>query len=650
MVKLVCLNASPTGVFFGKYKAFQFTYEVKGWKKDGNELKSIEERIKKIVFQLPGYEKLKFALNAEYYKLVNIIDQKTKKVTGTRFIRLNRWFISRMQPADNIEFNKKLQESIEDLYVSRFQIISTDKNSPKIYEQELDDAVGNDEHNDCVYNAILKAYNFKIEYLPSVINKAYKFKRHFEYERDDKVHLLDIIDELQKLLKASIEVVGDVTYFPTNKKQKHIKLKCKGNHVTLQCNEGKASTDFYRFRAVSKDDVYSMYYKDDNSVFVYNGASVKTMPRDKYIELKDKSIFIKSTDETQESLEITRDALLEKADYFKTLTNGKIDFYKSQYNATIAYEIWRQFSKTLQQPEELTDIEHQIFNKSSAGGANMGGVHYATAGTFNNCTDYDQNNMYSYYMQHPKFTFPNTQGIEGYLTTKELNELKFFNYGLYKCKIIGSTKWIPNSHANKFHWVTHFILTLAKKEKLSIVMCEDNQVNWMYYKGRRHGSIAFRSTVEYFLELRNKVKEEYVQDAKGFLTSLHGYFCEKNVKAKVVKQEDKFDYCKHNMREYIPSFTEPGSGRAFYEKKTKIFKRPHARIGAFLTSFARLQLYETLHENKIHNESIVMLNTDGFILKDQILPSTLLGPVYGQFKQVHQGTVEVKNSCSYNFI
>src|SRR5690606_33328899 len=115
---------------------------------------------------------------------------------------------------------------------------------------------------------------------------------------------------------------------------------------------------------------------------------------------------------------------------------------------------------------------------------------------------YDMNSMYLYYMSSAGFTIPTKQEEFEYITNEAFKNIKFYHYGIYRCKITDKHKLFKPSKDNYY---THFDLELCKVLKINVDIIEDGQANCMLYKsGRINGNKMFGPYVEYMFDLKKK--------------------------------------------------------------------------------------------------------------------------------------------------
>jgi hypothetical protein len=639
------LSESPTNMMVGRrQKVYEIRFEVTNW--TTRHISTVVDAVKSYIKSTfkKNANRMQFLINAELYKEVD-------HPTTHRPVQLRvGWSWGKWCDVHDLFIAYNL-DSVGVPKVRRLNLEIRAKVSP-------DNArtAGRDEHNDCVFNAIYQALNFKKELLPKKINSARKFKLHFKVDRDDEVPIFDIVEELQNLLKISIIIVGDKTYTPTEIKARNITLKYSNNHVTLVNNAGKGHIAATHFKEVSKDDVIS-YSWDDDSIVTFDGKRENHVSSAEFEEMvKDGRMYLYEAyqEPLKETLKERREKYFRMADYFKEKTNGLINLYKDYKMSRIAFDLWRKTSKSIAEPEPIEVYEHEPLVD-----ANIGGVHWYQAGTFEHCTDYDINMMYMYYMSTSTFQFPTRKPDEvKHITTKELNEQPFFKFGLYKCKIIGSSIWLPPKYSKDYNWVTQYILTIAKEEGLRIEMYDSDETNAMLYTSNRlNGDKTFGEYRRIVEELRTTAEgTEFQLESKRFSSCLWGYMCSRNKKKQTFNKDDEFNLDDYDMKELRPN--ADGGYRMTHFDKVEKLKFSYGRIGAFLTTFCRYQLYKLVKKLNIKDSDIVVLNTDSFCVRGEIsVPKALLGSESGKLKigkkkgvLIENVTVCVENSNHYHAV
>ena len=638
ILKLKSMQKSKFVHFSSKRKVLEYAFGVKNWDKIhkngdiGVSTTDIVNELQGIASELIENNKktkvFEFATIAKIYK----IQDDEPSYFGMYF--------SKWEDKDRIYINNRF-DSIETI-VKSVRLLIREAREPDEFMFKAKVGTGN-ETNDCLFDAILKAHSFDKHKLPSIINSAKKFKTFFKYERNDKVDIFEVVSELEKILKCSFEIVGDRTYISKDLRHRNIKLKVKNQHVTLMCNKNKSYGYGMKLKPVSKDNiipfciiggVYTIYMNDE----------LLEVTECQYSEMKKRNDLLMIYCDDIDELKKQKQKYIKQADYFLSI-NKKINFYRSPYVQNIAFDIWRTLSSIETVPVELDDLEAVACDES-----NHGGIHYAKPGIYKNSTEYDMNKMYMYYMSHTSFTFPTEPAERKIITSQEINDAEFFQYGNYYAKVTGTSKFMAPSVLNTYQWHTHFALTIAKEENMTIEMYENkNSINSLLYpKNRANGKRNFDKYSEFAYKIREDVKnEKYIDTAKNFTSSLWGFFGSKKKKQLERKKDECIDLDTYNWDSFQEMKKAKNGGyKITYTPDGKIFKYPYARLATFLTSFCRLQLYRILKKYNLI-KYVVHINTDGFTLSDgAVLPKKLIDSEEpGKFKIVKNNkTIHVINS------
>ena len=491
---------------------------------------------------------------------------------------------------------------------------------------------GKDDKNDCIYNAILKSYNYKKDLLPSTIRSAKLLKKRLNIERTDKIPF-DRIPEIEVLLKASITITGDYTYQSKFIQKYHINLKCKDEHIELVKQKDSINTCM-QFKPVTKDNIYTIYFKDTN-VLLYDGITTQSITIDEYklLQYDKKKLLVKVNNE--EDLKVFRQNYFIKADTLIEQTNGFINYYKSQYDSKIAFYLFRNMSQSIPEPVQLDVLEHHILDD-----AFRGGIHYAQIGEYKNCFDYDMNSMYSYYMKQLNFIFPSTKPTYTTFTIDEFNNLKFYNFGLYRVSFdLDENNKLHKlwTITTKLSWYTQHDLNAAKELKIKINI-EENVTNALLYHSKDclRGNKTFETYINYIdnLEKKNVDSKKYLKPIRN---ALWGCLTEKNKKIHIVTQSETFDLSDYHLESIVDN---ENSTVIKTIDKHEIFKYSWARCGIFLTSYCRLHMIKILLKCNI--DDIVYINTDGFVSKSEIVELKISNNM-GDFKIKQKGFCIVKN-------
>ena len=96
-------------------------------------------------------------------------------------------------------------------FITLYVLLPHDPNDPAIKKKYK---VGEDDkHNDCLFNAIVLAFDYQFNLMPKKICKPWKFKEYLGYDRNDKIELsMKLFEELEELMNCSFIVTGKFTY------------------------------------------------------------------------------------------------------------------------------------------------------------------------------------------------------------------------------------------------------------------------------------------------------------------------------------------------------------------------------------------------------------------------------------------------------
>ena len=587
-----------------------YEYKFRVYKKKDKDLHFISgnaviEYTKDLLKDFPDAKEYKCAINAHY------LTGKDRKGS--------QWMFSEWKPLDKPTLTHPA-------HIDSFVLVMEDDiDAFNILIRHEEEAAGGATHyNDCLYDCIFQAHNFKKESMPKPIRAGpHKVKSILGLEREDKVPF-NLLSELEEKIKISFTIKGEAEYISSNIRPFNINLYYEDGHFQLRNNDKRESFQFGFLRPMKKENVITYYIDPDSeNVYVYDGKHTHKMTYDKYqseyYDYKNKKLLIKTS---------SRDKLVEehcdylfKADELLAASKGFINMYKSPYVHRLALDMWRQKSKSFVEPENMTIDEEYITDKAFHGGIYWY-EEYEGYGV-----DYDINSFYSYCLISQAFTFPISQGVYGTLTTEEFESLEFYKYGYYKCKI-GKTKTLKLREG----WITHYDLTHAKEAGYEVELITDKGNNICLYEKRANGKKVFG---DYINEMYNLKTEKF--DTKLFMTSLWGGLCSKNKKttriykdaSEIVNVIGQIEQIEDNSKTTVITTIDTDN----------IFKYPYARIGPFLTAYARLQMFRKI---KPYMHLIKAINCDGFIATEKI--DLDFGDGLGQWKIKREGECIITNA------
>ena len=492
---------------------------------------------------------------------------------------------------------------------------------------------GNDEHNDCLYIAIMKALN--LTELRKSWSTASKFKKRLDLERDDKVSIkkLPIIEEA---LNININVTGDYIYTSQNKYSKTANLKLINSHYTLDTS--KKSNDLIKTISYKEQKIY-MSYEDKDEVLIYDGKSEQVYSYDKYYEIKNdifgKIAIVKATNK-DDIIEQYNNHIKNIKD-IKSKSDGLIDYWScggSHKNAVL--KLFHNFTKGVEDPEQISELEEEWLKDCF-----QGGLIFGKDITLDNATAYDVNSAYASILKHSGFKVPIKQG-----DFKQVDKLgEIVPYGIYRCVITKSGNYDTDKlfKFNSLNKYTHTDIYVARKLKLNIELIIDHEANCLLYGAGKciNGARLFKTIVDYLY----KLKVDKVTYGKIMLNTLWGALCEKSYVFKAVYDSNEYYNIPEDCTILSISPTKKGN-LVSYSKKGRYFKLNYARFGPFLTAVVRKLVADVIYP---HKEIVHRCHTDGFICEQPITDIKLSSEI-GDFKIEHQGKCKINNSMNVEWI
>lgn len=497
-------------------------------------------------------------------------------------------------------------DELSNIKITYFEVLVRDLVQPISTTVKIIKDVGaSSDNNDCLFEAILQAFNYNTDHLPRNVKTPEGFKRKLNLARKEKVPI-DMYPDVEALFNIRIHQNGDYVYESNNKTAKHdIFLHCKGNHVELRNPPVDKKRPFINFEESKK--ILTIHY--GNAITVFDGVSETVVSDEKYNEIKsDFSNIIVKVDNS-ENIQVKHKEYIDKAEALNKLTGGLINKFKSSYESKLAYDMFRKFSKFLVEPEDLSELEQFAVDNSF-----HGGLRYSKPGEYKGTIyDYDINKMYSHHLSSAHFIFPVCEPEYIKLTKDEFvsHSNKSFKYGLYKV-VVKSNHKLFNYRIGKTLWFSHHDMKIAKMlgAKLEIV---EHCINFLNYDPKKclSGYQTFKDYFDKCQEWIEKAESFGVEkkDIKITMNSLWGGMCGKKkiVKRVCNKEVGTIDLNIYHLNEHIPlkDYTV-----VELVEKSNNFKYNWARLGTFITSFCRLKMVETILACGLDN--IVYINTDGF--------------------------------------
>ena len=470
---------------------------------------------------------------------------------------------------------------------------------------------GNDLHNDCLYNCIhdiIGTYK-----TPQNRKTPEDLKAFLNLQRNDKIDI-SYIPHIEDFYKINISVNGDYSFVSPRKYKMNAPLLLIDGHYRVD----EENLVFYSLlnNIPKRTQTLVVCKKMDEKVLCYDGDYFEMSYTDYKKEtqnlLFNERVFINKLEQGKD-LKETYEFIMEETEILKTLTNGKIDLSRSGFKPinealkTLHYQLM-----CFNIPEEITREEQFWIHN-----AFMGGLIFSEPTILDDAISYDVNSMYPSLMANNNFTFPIKQG-----EFKQIQELpNILSYGIYRVRIDAedgnSKKKLFRFNNNDYY--THYDIQIARDLGFTITLIQDHQANALLYtNGRANGKAYFYKVVEELYKLKNQSKM-----AKRILNSMWGGLSQRNKIKKITIDEvdlngdvDIIDIrpCgKYHKIEYV--------------RQQKYFKYAYARLGVFLTSYARMKMSKVILP---YHEHVYRIHTDGVLL-DRNIPLPI-GLKMGEWK------------------
>jgi predicted CopG family antitoxin len=230
--------------------------------------------------------------------------------------------------------------------------------------------------------------------------------------------------------------------------------------------------------------------------------------------------------------------IIEKANSLKTASGDLINMYKTgNFSKTALQLFYSRFCKI--QGTHISFCEANWIKQAAMGALMIANKYEGPAWAYDYCS------FYPSILRNNKMYFPVEAGEQIKLTKQQFNSLEFFQYGIYKVKVIKSnTNSDKLFRFNIYNYYTHFDLNLAKTLNLTMQIKEKEEFNFLYYERTKlkSGKEIFGDFINYLFEF----KKNGVSAAKDIINPLWGAISECNEKKIIFKPEEGFELKNNN--------------------------------------------------------------------------------------------------------
>jgi len=525
---------------------------------------------------------------------------------------------------------------------------------------------GTDEHNDCLYYAIKFALGDDyLKFLPQNPYVMKKWLRGLKIEgegekmkvakrlendesdeewRDRPIHYGFLKEILEDKLKCCVNVKGDYLYESKKKYPRKIVVELNNGHYKYQNNQA-VRKELVKWKAHEKN--YVLFVEREDCYLTYNGEYLlenwdlshadlntsktciykqfKAMERGNCsVENKKRMKELKRLGNMAEYQELEGECMREyyhnfmsESEKLKDITGGQIDLKQHGYdiNNCILTEFWKRAKTYEFQPideEETKWLE----------GTNRYGLLYSQNGISGKFNCYDVNSYYPHLMKNPKLLIP--YGEPSYQVINEVPDI--VRLGIYRARIGGvspttTTSQTPTSSGidrrlflpNSRNYYTNEDIKRAIQLNYKVEMIMDGKPNFCHYETHIKAHYLFAEYVDYFYQFKSQTPL-----AKVMLNKLWGLLCEKvKVKETTTSQTAQKIDIGNSINDLENWNAFPRNMEGMKHIMTKKFKRPHARIGSFLTAYGRTELSKLIEP---YVDTVVQVKTDGFYTTKTDIP------------------------------
>jgi len=494
--------------------------------------------------------------------------------------------------------------------------------------------------NDCLHDCLVKAYGEKLN-LPEKIRQPRQLKEYLDVEREDPVPI-DRIGKLEHILNATIKVTGDHEFVSGSQHPLEINLHLVNGHYTIEEPERARIAEKLFYPRKQKN--LRTFYKDKEGVHIFDGKVTALITKEEFYEMNSyhsKYLLVYVPTCTDDALEAAHKKFISDAKIISDLTHGRINMYQYKNAQNCAVDTWLQTAKALKQPEPIGEIEGTVLQKSM-----MGGCLYAKKGYKGFAISYDCNSRYSALLASQYLYLVMGEGKPVHMTTEEFSHRVHgskdgkFTYGMYHCEIIGSHHLFMKNSDN---WYTHFDLRCALDLGLKMEIIQNGQFNVYSYDGveKVQSKKIFGKWVNDMYALKQKGAP-----VKPHLSSLWGKLCEKMVNKVCVKQNEEYNLPDDKKEVLIRPANNNGDINVYVRDIGRMFKTDFARIGPFLTSYARMSFVRMI---KPYEEHIIRVHTDSVTFDKDIDVKFAVSDKLGDFKIEDKGECIINNVVNVQF-
>lgn len=363
--------------------------------------------------------------------------------------------------------------------------------------------------------------------------------------------------------------------------------------------------------------LYKTFDGKKNTVF--DGTDYITISFDKTFEMLKrpfdlKYILVFSKSDKKDDMMTEHKEYISMIEEISTLTNNKINMFRTGSFGKTALSLFCNFNKT--ESQEVKEYEFKYLE-------NGGGLRYAKKGYEGTAYKYDINSYYPSLMLSRYIRLPITEGTLIDITTYELEQKRSVKFGVYHADIKCDNDVMFSTMSKNMY--SHYEINYAKKLGLKIIILGpalvwDADQTIPFYK-------VFNKYINYLYPIKSKHKK-----IKLIMNALWGALCGKcgGDDVKYTMNYEDISTSKHIIKRITPLDATMTKCEVIVKNDVKFYKTSFARLKPFLLGFARINMHKTF--DKIGYDNILWSHTDSIVCKIQLSKQIKVSYKIGDWK------------------
>ena len=460
-------------------------------------------------------------------------------------------------------------------------------------------------------------YALTPEVAKTIVTKPSQLKKMLNLNFDDEIlpHTMSVVEDKLKInINVKNEYESDKTYLRT------INMKFDGTRWSYLPNSSTAK-ELFSFRDFNRRFTYFQHVYEPNtftvaSIRTYDGTNLQVIPVTDFKPTKSKTHSYKSIRSGANIVE-TYQQFVQLSKHLKELTN--IDLKKTDYSITdCALQLFYSYGRVFVFEQMEEDETTWILNTKRCG------LIYCEP-AMGEMNEFDVNSQYPSIMcsnQGLPYGKPEFHTIE---TIPD-----FWKFGIYRATITNVDKRLFLT--NKMNYYTHVDLKRALELGATVELILDEKPNAMLYPKRIIAKTLFEPFVKNLFQYKKQNKL-----VKSIINRLWGALCEKDTQ--ILNDSNDLDLEGARQVKIIE-----GIDGSYKYNVLWGFKRPHARIGPFLTAYGRTMISK-IAEPII--DEVFKIHTDGILTTSDVISTS---NQLGEMKLEKSGSFNIININNVQYL